>query len=76
MQAVAWVSFAMEKRNVGIVFQSYAIWPHMSAVYNIAYPRNYGGRLRGLIQQEMGQQVYLHFAPDLCRPLATWYNVL
>ena len=27
-----------EKRNVGIVFQSYAIWPHMTVFDNIAFP--------------------------------------
>src|SRR5262249_26368083 len=32
------------KRNLGMVFQSYAIWPHMSAFENVAYPL----RLRGV----------------------------
>jgi ABC-type Fe3+/spermidine/putrescine transport system ATPase subunit len=27
-----------EKRQVGMVFQSYAIWPHMSVEQNVAYP--------------------------------------
>ena len=27
-----------EKRNVGMVFQSYAVWPHMNVFDNIAYP--------------------------------------
>ncbi len=27
-----------EKRNVGMVFQSYAVWPHMSVFENVAYP--------------------------------------
>jgi len=27
-----------EKRNMGMVFQSYAIWPHMTVFKNIAYP--------------------------------------
>ncbi len=27
-----------EKRGVGMVFQSYAIWPHMTVYENIAYP--------------------------------------
>lgn len=29
---------APEKRNVGMVFQSYAVWPHMNVFDNIAYP--------------------------------------
>jgi len=27
-----------EKRNMGMVFQSYAIWPHMTVAKNVAYP--------------------------------------
>jgi ABC-type Fe3+/spermidine/putrescine transport system ATPase subunit len=27
-----------EKRHVGMVFQSYAIWPHMTVEQNVAYP--------------------------------------
>ncbi len=27
-----------EKRNAGMVFQSYAIWPHMTVFDNVAYP--------------------------------------
>jgi ABC-type Fe3+/spermidine/putrescine transport system ATPase subunit len=27
-----------EKRNVGLVFQSYAVWPHRTVLENIAYP--------------------------------------
>lgn len=29
---------APEKRNVGMVFQSYAVWPHMDVFSNIAFP--------------------------------------
>ena len=35
---------APEKRGVGMVFQSYAIWPHMTVFDNVAYPL----RLRGV----------------------------
>jgi iron(III) transport system ATP-binding protein len=27
-----------EKRRIGMVFQSYAVWPHMNAFENVAYP--------------------------------------
>ncbi len=33
-----------EARNVGMVFQSYAVWPHMTVEGNVSYPL----RLRGL----------------------------
>src|SRR6185369_7653365 len=29
---------APHRRNLGMVFQSYAIWPHMSVFENVAYP--------------------------------------
>lgn len=30
------------RRNIGMVFQSYAIWPHMSVFDNVAFPIVYG----------------------------------
>ena len=27
-----------ERRGIGMVFQSYAIWPHMTVAQNVAYP--------------------------------------
>src|SRR5690625_1028098 len=27
-----------EKREIGMVFQSYAVWPHMNVFNNVAYP--------------------------------------
>jgi ABC-type Fe3+/spermidine/putrescine transport system ATPase subunit len=32
------LSLPPEKRNVGMVFQSYAIWPHMTVEENVAFP--------------------------------------
>ena len=29
------------KRNIGMVFQSYAIWPHMNVFDNVAFPLRY-----------------------------------
>src|SRR5207247_10048475 len=39
-------SLAPEKRDLGMVFQSYAIWPHMTVFDNVAFPlqlRGVGG---------------------------------
>jgi iron(III) transport system ATP-binding protein len=36
--AAAGVFVAPERRETGMVFQSYAIWPHMTVYANVAYP--------------------------------------
>ena len=58
-----------EKRGISMVFQSYAVWPHMSVFDNVAY----GLRVRKLPRAEVAAQV--ERALDLvqmrriCRPL-------
>jgi ABC-type Fe3+/spermidine/putrescine transport system ATPase subunit len=42
-----------EKRNVGMVFQSYAIWPHMTVYGNIAY----GLRIKKYPKKEIKEKV-------------------
>jgi ABC-type Fe3+/spermidine/putrescine transport system ATPase subunit len=42
------------KRNVGMVFQSYALWPHMTVFENVAYPL----RLRRVAKAEIRQRVH------------------
>src|SRR5258706_7752006 len=32
------IELAPEKRELGIVFQSYAVWPHMTVAENVAFP--------------------------------------
>src|SRR3954454_4416391 len=38
------------KRNIGMVFQSYAVWPHMTVRQNVAYPLKHRSVARGQIQ--------------------------
>ncbi len=47
------VNVPPEKRKVGIVFQSYAIWPHMTVFDNIAFPL----KIRHASKQEIDQRV-------------------
>jgi ABC-type Fe3+/spermidine/putrescine transport system ATPase subunit len=42
-----------ERRKVGMVFQSYALWPHMTVAQNVAYPL----RRRGRSRTEVADQV-------------------
>jgi putative spermidine/putrescine transport system ATP-binding protein len=48
---VTWLAAA--KRNVGLVFQNYALFPHMSVYDNIAFPLS----VRGLAKAETGRRV-------------------
>jgi iron(III) transport system ATP-binding protein len=43
-----------EKRSVGVVFQSYALWPHMDVHGNVAYPLKTRGRPSAEIRQRVG----------------------
>ena len=38
------ISIPTHQRNLGMVFQSYAIWPFMNVFDNVAFPLYYGGR--------------------------------
>ena len=41
------------KRNMGMVFQSYAIWPHMTVFENVAYPLRVRGTKPAIIREEV-----------------------
>jgi ABC-type Fe3+/spermidine/putrescine transport system ATPase subunit len=43
------------KRNLGMVFQSYAIWPHMTVFENVAYPLELRGARRAAIREKVAR---------------------
>jgi iron(III) transport system ATP-binding protein len=47
------------KRDVGMVFQSYAIWPHMTVFQNVAYPLNARHRPGGEVKEKVHQALKL-----------------
>lgn len=44
-----------EKRNIGMVFQNYAVWPHMRVFDNVAYPLKIR---KGVTRSEMRDRVH------------------
>ena len=52
-QPVRKVDVRPENRGIGMVFQSYAVWPHMNVFGNVAYPL----KLRKLKKEEIRQEV-------------------
>jgi iron(III) transport system ATP-binding protein len=42
-----------EKRGIGMVFQSYAVWPHMTVFDNVAYPLRIAKLPRGEIKKKV-----------------------
>src|SRR4029453_18017978 len=43
------------KRPIGMVFQSYAIWPHMTVSENVAYPLTIQRRSKDEIKRKVGE---------------------
>ena len=45
------INVPAEKRNIGIVFQDYAVWPHMTVLENVSYPLKKQRRPKDEIRQ-------------------------
>ncbi|PWR21722.1 ABC transporter ATP-binding protein [Zavarzinia compransoris] len=52
-------ALAPEKRNFGVVFQGYALFPHMSVAENVAYPLKVRGLDRPLIEAKVAEALAL-----------------
>jgi iron(III) transport system ATP-binding protein len=58
-----------ERRQLGMVFQSYAIWPHMTVFDNVAYPLRIRRRPKDEIQQRVMKALKLvEMDPFASRP--------
>src|SRR5438128_382254 len=47
------IFIAPNQRNLGMVFQSYAVWPHMTVFENVAYPLELRGMKRAQIRDKV-----------------------
>jgi iron(III) transport system ATP-binding protein len=67
VDAAAKLDVPAERRNLGMVFQSYAIWPHMTIAQNVAFPlriRKAGKRARQAKVAEVLELVELSHLAD------------
>ena len=60
-----------EKRDIGMVFQSYAIWPHMTVAQNVAYPLEIRKIGRAEIDERVAGVLRLVGLSDMAGKLAT-----
>ncbi|HYC18559.1 MAG TPA: ABC transporter ATP-binding protein [Pseudolabrys sp.] len=58
-----------ERRNMSMIFQSYALWPHMTVAENIIY----GLKLRKLDRETIGKKLNAILATTRLAPLAQRY---
>ena len=58
-----------ERRNMSMIFQSYALWPHMTVAENIVY----GLKLRKLPRDVIGKKLDAILATTKLAPLAQRY---
>jgi iron(III) transport system ATP-binding protein len=65
------VFLAPEKRDIGMVFQSYAIWPHMTVAQNVAYPLEIRKVARAEIDGRVADVLRLVGLADMAGKLAT-----
>ena len=46
---------APNRRNLGMVFQSYAVWPHMTVFENVAYPLQLRGLRKAVVRDKVAR---------------------
>ncbi|HEY1362699.1 MAG TPA: ABC transporter ATP-binding protein [Xanthobacteraceae bacterium] len=61
------VRVAPRHRNIGMVFQSYAVWPHMTVRQNVDYPLRHRRLARAEIEARVGEVLELVGLADYAR---------
>jgi iron(III) transport system ATP-binding protein len=60
-----------EKRGLGMVFQSYAIWPHMTVFNNVAFPLRIRRFSKAMIKEKVDKVLTLAGIENLAQRFAT-----
>lgn len=63
--AARFVMVAPDKRELGMVFQSYAIWPHMTVGENVAFPLRVRGKAKAEIRERVARTLELVGLPGM-----------
>jgi len=71
VDAARHISVPAERRDLGMVFQSYAIWPHMSVRENVAYPLHARHVPRAEVDTAVGDMLALVGLSDFADRSAT-----
>jgi iron(III) transport system ATP-binding protein len=53
------IDLAAERRNLGMVFQSYAIWPHMTVAQNLAFPLRIRKMTKAAVRERVAEVLAL-----------------
>jgi iron(III) transport system ATP-binding protein len=61
------INVAAERRNLGIVFQSYAVWPHMTVFENLAFPLEVRRMKRAAVRERVHEVLELVEMPDYAK---------
>jgi ABC-type Fe3+/spermidine/putrescine transport system ATPase subunit len=59
-----------EQRNMSMIFQSYALWPHMTVTENVAYGLTLRKLDKALIARKVQDDPFRHQARSACRTLS------
>jgi iron(III) transport system ATP-binding protein len=65
------VEVPTHRRNIAMVFQSYAVWPHMTVRDNVAFPLKVAGLERSTIERRVGEVLERVGLSDYARRSAT-----
>ena len=61
-------------RDLGMVFQSYAVWPHMTVRENVAYPLRHRRLARGELTRKVDQTLALVGLSDFSARISMWMH--